>query len=443
MLLPPRSSKDLHRDELRPPTPHPECEYPDTVQEEEEENSGCRSVRNDGVHTGPWRTPSFTNPSLIIARRSKEKEPMGSRNDRTRNEEDNKRRETATIVLPPEIWNEIISWADPSTLAVLARVNTSAYSLAMPQLYSSISVPKTADTSKLLNTLCSPTSHDYSCFLRALDVPINCGSCEAVNMVLRWLPNLSVLKLKISGKIGWPFQGTRLNLTQFHWEVLQDKSAPPTIEHAGGPSGLSEWLESQPNIIKLKLVTHERIAVSESALRKLVRASGPMFIVSCLVPGRPVDTVQTTPRSRDATAGMSALGQSTGPLRHLKIVSRPELDHHRLLAILSESNPSLESISFEICGQVDNMREFLGKALKDLPKFAELQSLSFCSRVHGPLTTLDASYYRLMAEKVQRSCPKLRRIYFPGVMATLQPRRKMSDMLTEFSALLVSGVRDP
>ncbi|KAG8845843.1 hypothetical protein FRB91_001396 [Serendipita sp. 411] len=389
MLLPPRSSKDLHRDELRPPTPHPECEYPDTVQEEEEENSGCRSVRNDGVHTGPWRTPSFTNPSLIIARRSKEKEPMGSRNDRTRNEEDNKRRETATIVLPPEIWNEIISWADPSTLAVLARVNTSAYSLAMPQLYSSISVPKTADTSKLLNTLCSPTSHDYSCFLRALDVPINCGSCEAVNMVLRWLPNLSVLKLKISGKIGWPFQGTRLNLTQFHWEVLQDKSAPPTIEHAGGPSGLSEWLESQPNIIKLKLVTHERIAVSESALRKLVRASGPMFIVSCLVPGRPVDTVQTTPRSRDATAGMSALGQSTGPLRHLKI------------------------------------------------------SLSFCSRVHGPLTTLDASYYRLMAEKVQRSCPKLRRIYFPGVMATLQPRRKMSDMLTEFSALLVSGVRDP
>lgn len=81
-----------------------------------------------------------------------------------------------------------------------------------------------------------------------------------------------------------------------------------------------------------------------------------MFIVSSLVPGRPVDTAQVTPRSRDATVGMSALGLSTGPLKHLKIVSRVDLDHHRLLCILSQSNSALETISFEICGQLDNMR---------------------------------------------------------------------------------------
>ncbi|KAG8795355.1 hypothetical protein FRC17_008147, partial [Serendipita sp. 399] len=277
MLLPPRSSTDLHRDGLRPPTPHPECEYPDTVQEED--SSGYLSVRNDGVHTGPWRTPSFTNPSLPARRkllallphpplvtlgslllmilyaglkpRDSSHDDRPAREDR-RDDGDFEERADPIPVLPPEIWTEIVSWADAPSLAVLARVNTSAYSLAMPQLYSSISVPKTADTSKLLDTLCSPTSHDYSCFLRALDVPIHATTCEAVNMALKWLPRLSVLKLKISGKIAWPFQGTKLNLTQFHWEVLQDKSAPPTIEHSGGQSGLSEWLETQPNIIKLK-----------------------------------------------------------------------------------------------------------------------------------------------------------------------------------------------
>lgn len=81
-----------------------------------------------------------------------------------------------------------------------------------------------------------------------------------------------------------------------------------------------------------------------------------MFIVSNLVPGRPVDTVQVTPRSRDATVGMGSLGLSTGPLKHLKIVSRVDHDHHRLLNILSESNPFLETLSFELCGQLDNLK---------------------------------------------------------------------------------------
>ena len=81
-----------------------------------------------------------------------------------------------------------------------------------------------------------------------------------------------------------------------------------------------------------------------------------MFIVSTLVPGRPVDTVQTTPRSHDATAGMSALGESTGPLRHLKIVSRPELDHGALLVAISRFNPCLESIAFELCIKVPDMK---------------------------------------------------------------------------------------
>jgi hypothetical protein len=82
---------------------------------------------------------------------------------------------------------------------------------------------------------------------------------------------------------------------------------------------------------------------------------GPMFIVASLVPGRPVDTVQVTPRSRDATAGMSSLGKSTGPLKNLKIVSRPDLDHFKMLQVLAQSNPSLESISFEICGKIENL----------------------------------------------------------------------------------------
>ena len=80
-----------------------------------------------------------------------------------------------------------------------------------------------------------------------------------------------------------------------------------------------------------------------------------MFIVASLVPGRPVDTVQVTPRTRDATAGMSALGESTGPLKHLKIVSRPDLDHFKILKVLARSNPSLETISFEICGKIEDL----------------------------------------------------------------------------------------
>lgn len=80
-----------------------------------------------------------------------------------------------------------------------------------------------------------------------------------------------------------------------------------------------------------------------------------MFIVSVLVPYRPVTTVQVTPRSRDPNSGLTALGQSTGPLKHLKVVSRPELDHFQLLRILSETVPSLETLAFEICGQVTDM----------------------------------------------------------------------------------------
>jgi hypothetical protein len=86
-----------------------------------------------------------------------------------------------------------------------------------------------------------------------------------------------------------------------------------------------------------------------------------MFIVSSLVPGRPVDTAQVTPRSRDATSGMSSLGLSTGPLKHLKIVSRVDTDHYQLLKILAQSNSSLETISFEICGQLEDMRVCRGQ----------------------------------------------------------------------------------
>jgi hypothetical protein len=46
---------------------------------------------------------------------------------------------------------------------------------------------------------------------------------------------------------------------------------------------------------------------------------------------------------------------STGPLKHLKIVSRPDLDHFKMLQVLAQSNPSLESISFEICGKIENL----------------------------------------------------------------------------------------
>lgn len=82
---------------------------------------------------------------------------------------------------------------------------------------------------------------------------------------------------------------------------------------------------------------------------------GPMFIVSTLVPGRPVTTVQVTPRSRNPTAGLDSLGLSIGPLRHLKIVSRPELDHSMLLSILAEHATSLETLSFELCGEMNNL----------------------------------------------------------------------------------------
>lgn len=326
----------------------------------------------------------------------------------------------AIATLPPEIWDQIIAYADLAALAAFASVNTAAYSLAMRYLYSSITLPKTQDASKLLITLSSPVAYDYTNLVRSLDIPVNESNCQNVNNALKYLKRLVILKLKISGQIGWPFTGTSLDLVQFHWEAMQEKGALTLrIEHEGGPTGLSDWLETQPNITKLKLVTHERIRVSSKALRKLVRASGPMFIVSNLVPGRPVDVVQTTPRSRDATAGMSALGESTGPLRHLKIVSRPELDHGALLVVIARFNPCLESIAFELCVKVPDMKVFLSKALRNLPNFPRLQSFTFCSRVQSDFKAQDEPYYKLLAERVQRRCPSIRRVCFPGVMATM------------------------
>ncbi|PVF99398.1 hypothetical protein CPB86DRAFT_847996 [Serendipita vermifera] len=329
------------------------------------------------------------------------------------------------IVFPPEIWQHIIACADPSTLANVARVNSVAHGMAMKLLYNSVSLPKMSDSSKLLKTLCSATSRDFLGYVRALDIPINDKNSASINQVLKSLHSLSILKLKVIGQVAWPFKDTRLNLIQFHWEVLQDKIVPTGgLEHGGGSQGLSTWLQTQPNIMKLKLVTHERISVPASSLRNLVRASGPMFIVSSLVPGRPVNTVQVTPRTRDATAGMKSLALSTGPLKHLKIVSRPDMDHRRVLKVLSESNPFLESISFEICGSMQNAQMFLNCALEEFPSFPELQALSFCSRSNGMLLPVGSDYYRFLAEKVQQNSPNLRRMYFPGVIAIVTPKRE-------------------
>jgi len=143
--------------------------------------------------------------------------------------------------------------ADPSVLVVLARVNTVAHSIAMRHLYSAISLPRVADSTKLLNTLCSHACRDYIGLLRSLDIPINQSNCGAVNQVLCSIPHLSILKLKVTGRIQWPFRNTRLNLYQFHWEVLQGKGVPPSLEHEGGINGLSEWLHTQPDIVKLKV----------------------------------------------------------------------------------------------------------------------------------------------------------------------------------------------
>jgi hypothetical protein len=139
---------------------------------------------------------------------------------------------------------------------VLARVNTVAYGIAMRHLYSAISLPRVADSTKLLDTLCSPVCRDYVGLLRSLDIPINHSNCGAVNQVLQSIPHLSVLKLKVTGRIQWPFHNTKLDLYQFHWEVLQDKGVAPTLEHEGGLNGLSEWLHTQPNIVKLKVGRH-------------------------------------------------------------------------------------------------------------------------------------------------------------------------------------------
>lgn len=57
----------------------------------------------------------------------------------------------------------------------------------------------------------------------------------------------------------------------------------------------------------------------------------------------------------------------------------------------------------------------------EFPRFPELQLLSICPRVMSDTPQLEANgpLYRLIAENVQRSCPSLKRIHFPGVMATL------------------------
>jgi hypothetical protein len=124
----------------------------------------------------------------------------------------------------------------------------------MRHLYNTISLPKLSDSTKLLDTLCSPNSPEYAAYLRSLDIPINSANCDAVNRVIKSLPSLTILKLKVTGQLQWPFKDTRLDLTQFHWEVLQEKGVSQTdVEHGGGPHGLSNWLQTQPNIMKLKV----------------------------------------------------------------------------------------------------------------------------------------------------------------------------------------------
>jgi hypothetical protein len=124
----------------------------------------------------------------------------------------------------------------------------------MRHLYNTISLPKLSDSTKLLDTLCSPNSPEYAPYLRSLDIPINSANCDAVNQVIKSLPSLTILKLKVTGQIQWPFKDTRLDLTQFHWEVLQERGVSQTdVEHGGGPQGLSNWLQTQPNIMKLKV----------------------------------------------------------------------------------------------------------------------------------------------------------------------------------------------
>jgi hypothetical protein len=69
-------------------------------------------------------------------------------------------------------------------------------------------------------------------------------------------------------------------------------------------------------------------------------------------------------------------------------------------------------------------QKFLHNAFEEFPPFPELQALSFCSRSNGMLLPVGSDYYRFLAELVQQNSPKLRRMYFPGVIATVTPKRE-------------------
>lgn len=68
------------------------------------------------------------------------------------------------------------------------------------------------------------------------------------------------------------------------------------------------------------------------------------------------------------------------------------------------------------------LQDFLSRSLIPFPSFPELQVLSISCRItpQHPVAGLD--FYRSIADKVQRTCPTLRRIHFPGVIATLVQR---------------------
>lgn len=144
-------------------------------------------------------------------------------------------------------------YSDRASLAAFVCANSTTREMVSRHLYTSILLPKTDDSTQLLKTLASHTTFPYASLLRTLDIPINATNCEDVNLALGNMPQLSNLKLKVRGPIGWPFGNTRLNLSQFHWESMLQKVGGTALEHAGGDRGLSKWLDSQPNIIKLKV----------------------------------------------------------------------------------------------------------------------------------------------------------------------------------------------
>jgi hypothetical protein len=255
--------------------------------------------------------------------------------------------------LPVELINAIFTFCSPRDLAVLALVNTSFQSLAVPLLYHDLWATdeegSTSSSIRLLRILASGSHlskivRRYKLHGRAIEYPM-LSLHRLLRQSFRSMENLEILTLDVYGSCADVFADSKFQLDSV--AVMVDYDGP-----------FIGWLEGQLKLTRLHLKSSwgepllpTSNVLSHNALPNLRVLSASPTIVAGLAPGRPLNEVGITSMFESIgdweviNRAIPALRSTTSSIGILVLdIDMPDADITQLCSSIASNIPRLEEL---------------------------------------------------------------------------------------------------